>query len=91
MRAAAIKKGQSREKAVGFREMGTLRCVWRGVMLDKARTIVAIPYVAETITVVAHLLATEKGLPAQDVREALHYFKAAAGPADSVNVEAELM
>ena len=26
MRAVAIKKGQSREKAVGFREMGTLRC-----------------------------------------------------------------
>jgi len=26
MRALAIKKGQSREKAVGFQEMGTLRC-----------------------------------------------------------------
>jgi hypothetical protein len=26
MRAVAIKKGQSREKAVGSREMGTLRC-----------------------------------------------------------------
>jgi hypothetical protein len=26
MRAVAIKKGQSREKAVGLREMGTLRC-----------------------------------------------------------------
>jgi hypothetical protein len=26
MRAVAIKKGQSREKAVGFRKMGTLRC-----------------------------------------------------------------
>ena len=26
MRAVAIKKGQSGEKAVGFREMGTLRC-----------------------------------------------------------------
>jgi len=26
MRAVAIKKGQSREKAAGFQEMGTLRC-----------------------------------------------------------------
>jgi hypothetical protein len=26
MRAVAIKKGQSLEQAVGFREMGTLRC-----------------------------------------------------------------
>jgi hypothetical protein len=26
MRAVATKKGQSREKAVGFRDMGTLRC-----------------------------------------------------------------
>jgi hypothetical protein len=26
MRAVAIKKGQTREKAAGFQEMGTLRC-----------------------------------------------------------------
>jgi hypothetical protein len=26
MRAVAIKKGQSREKAAGFQDMGTLRC-----------------------------------------------------------------
>ena len=26
MKAVAIKKGQSREKSVGFQEMGTLRC-----------------------------------------------------------------
>ena len=26
MKAVAIKKGQSREKAAGFQEMGTLRC-----------------------------------------------------------------
>jgi hypothetical protein len=26
MRAVAIKKGQSREKAAGFQEMGTVRC-----------------------------------------------------------------
>jgi len=26
MKALAIKKGQSREKAAGFQEMGTLRC-----------------------------------------------------------------
>jgi hypothetical protein len=26
MKAVAIKKGQTREKTVGFREMGTLRC-----------------------------------------------------------------
>jgi len=26
MKAVAIKKGQGQEKAVGFREMGTLRC-----------------------------------------------------------------
>ena len=26
MKAVAIKKGQPREKAAGFREMGTLRC-----------------------------------------------------------------
>jgi len=26
MKAVAIKKGQSREKVVGFQEMGTLRC-----------------------------------------------------------------
>jgi hypothetical protein len=26
MRAVAIKKGQNREKAAGFQEMGTLRC-----------------------------------------------------------------
>jgi hypothetical protein len=26
MKAVAIKKGQSREKAVGFQEMGTFRC-----------------------------------------------------------------
>jgi hypothetical protein len=26
MKAVAIKNGQTREKAVGFREMGTLRC-----------------------------------------------------------------
>jgi hypothetical protein len=26
MKAVAIKKGQSQEKAAGFREMGTLRC-----------------------------------------------------------------
>jgi len=26
MRAVAVKKGQSREKAAGFQEMGTVRC-----------------------------------------------------------------
>jgi hypothetical protein len=54
--------------------------VWHETLLNKAREIVRVSYVASAIRIVARLLdgeyaVSKKGLPAKDVRIALSFYK----------------